>query len=164
MTFDAKAFMTATVDAPLDTEYKTCPEGEFEAMFDQITEETFKPMARKDGSPVLAKNPDSSGNHPQLIAFEPFFVIRDAKVEAELGRSPKVRGQSILDIDNGRIATGPGRNVFLGQCLASAGLPPGTPLEMLSGRGPVMVRVRHRPNEADPMRPFAEVIRVAPIR
>jgi hypothetical protein len=157
--FDPDAFLSQTVDGPLETEYKLVPVGEYRAMIDDFTSESVEQIDfnRRDGTPGA------------MTKFNCPFVLDAPQVALDLNRTKiVVMKQMILDIDDaGRIATGPNRNVELGRVRKAVGQEAvqGWTLPQLRNAGPCMVKVEHRSGLRKDGSPWqnAEVTRVAPI-
>ena len=163
-TFDPDTFMQQTIDAPLETEFRMVPEGEFQAMIGDFTSEAFSQIDFQYSKGERAGQPGT------MTKFDCPFVINDSRLTQELGRENATVGcQLILDIANdGGLDFGPNKNVRLGQIRNAVGQNSPGPWQIshLRGAGPVMVRVVHksgkRKDGSDWKR--AEVDRVVPIR
>ena len=154
MTFDATAFMNQTVEGPMATFVAPPPEGEFMARVgseeDDVKIDTF--AGKKDPSRTFVR---------MTLVWD----IIDENLKAQLQRDKiRVRDQFFLDIDpiTGQLKNGPEDNVSLGQRREAVGLNDGSPfsIPMFRGRGPAMLRIRHRANDKDPQIKYAEVARV----
>lgn len=162
--FDPELFMSQTVDQPLETEFRLCPEGEFVAMVDDFTKENFEQIdfTYKQGS--------RAGEPGTMTKFNCPFIINDEKVKAELAREKVIVFQPlILDIGaDGGLDFGPNKNIKLGQTRAAVNQNAPGPWQIanLRGAGPVMVRIVHRSGKRKDGTEFknAEVDRVVPIR
>lgn len=141
--FNAGEFMSATIDAPMDTEFAMCPEGTFQAMigdFDEKAIERFEFEYQKG---------EKAGQPGSMIKFTIPFSIQDATVLTQMGRETViVEQQLILDTnDLGQLDFGKGKNVRLGQVRAAVNQNQAgawSPMA-LKGQGPVMVQVSHDP-------------------
>lgn len=151
--FDKDAFLNQTIDAPMATDYELCPEGEYPALL--------------DGEFNVNEVSGESEKGPYCFhVFEQDTIIQSDAVRQKLGRDVvKVRMRINLDLDDsGRLATGPNKNVKLGQLRSAIGKNNDQfSFNDLRGAGPIMVRVKHITSKKDG-RKFAEVSSVAPIR
>lgn len=136
-TFDSSSFLNTTYTGATATSFVPVPEGIFNAV-------TLQPDVRqgngKDGKPYY-----------QLILP---VVVDDAGVRELLGRDEvRMTYRCFLDVENGVLAQGEGRNVHLGRLRTALGLNnegEDFTLSMLSGRGckiDVKQRVREESNE-----------------
>lgn len=142
MDFDADQFMNENVDAPLETEFKLVPAGEYPARIDDFTSEAI------ENFDFEYKRGPNAGQQGSMKKFSCPFVIDDAAVAASLGRDKLiVTKQMILDIDKdtGRLDFGVNKNIELGRIrLAVNQNNPGPwTISNLRGAGPVMVKVEH---------------------
>jgi hypothetical protein len=137
--FDPAAFLNTTVNEPMSTEFLLCPEGEFQAFIDAIDEKCFES--------IEFDSKQRPGEKDTMNKFNPPFIIQDASVKAAMERDKVVvRAQIILDFEpDGTLSTGKGKNVKLGQLreAVNQNQPPWN-FSMLSGAGPLMVKVSHR--------------------
>jgi hypothetical protein len=158
-TFDPDTFMQQTVDEPMATEFRICPQGEYQAMIDDFDSKAFTHVEWQD---------KQTGEQKSAPQFSCPFVIQDEKVKAELGREKLVvPAKMFLDINAaGGLDFGPDRNVRLGQIREATGQNVKGPWSIMNlrGAGPVMVKVTHRQDKRNPERKFAEVTRVVAIR
>lgn len=157
MSFNLDEFMNSTVDAPMETTYPTHPEGEFPFMLDADP----KMLEVKHLSGVS----QNTGNPYDFHQMELVCIAQDPKVKADLGRDKvTVRLRLNLDFDgNGRLATGPGKNVLLGQLREALGQNvPGWSPKQLLGAGPFIGRVKQ--SEGRDGRKYADVVAVAKYR
>ena len=154
MTFDASALLNQTVEGPMATQVKPIPEGEYMARIgseeDDVKIESF------------AGTKDPSKTYYRLTLM---WEIIDENLKAALERDKiTVRDQFLLDVDpiSGQLKTGPDDNVSLGQRREAVGMNDGSPfsIPMFRGKGPAMLRIRHRANDKDPQIKYAEVARV----
>lgn len=156
MTFNADEFLSQTTDAAMQDKMVLVPEGEFIAAIgdgpNDLNAETFQGT----------KDPTKT-----FVRLTIFWNILDEQVKKTLGReSVRVRQQFILDMEDGRLGTGPDQNVRLGAIRTALGLnSPGMAFSigMLRGKGPARVKVKHRPDEKDNSIKYAEVTRVSPM-
>lgn len=158
-TFDPSTFMNQTVDAPMDTVFQQCPEGEYRAMIDDFDGNAFDSFQGKEGTKSEGKT---------FVTFKPPFVIQDAAVQAELERDKVVVYHSgiFLDFDEaGRLDFGKGKNVGLGQLRDAVGQNAEGPwtFDALKGAGPVMVKVVHEADKNDAEKKYARVKKVTRI-
>ena len=97
----------------------------------------------------------------------PFDIFDEALLNS-LGRKQPIRVVSDwrLDVDAGRAASGPGKNIQLGRLRAALGqntLGAAWSFAMLAGAGPLKVQVTHQPNQKDPSDPYVKVKSVSPV-
>lgn len=163
-TFDPETFLQQTIDAPLETEFKLIPPGEYEAYIGEFTAEALQTFEFEYKKGPRAGQPGS------MTRFRVPFVIQDPKVAADLGRDQAIAyGNFTIDFDDttGNLATGPNKNVALGQLRDAVGQNSSQySLTDLRNQGPVMIRVEHRKFDRNDgsKGENAEVTRVAPIR
>jgi len=157
MGINLDALLTQTVDASMSTSMTPCPEGEWQAMVDDITENNFRTIERDDGSEVQI--------------FQPMFVVTDQKAIDAVGREKLVvphKGIFLdFDDDGSTLSTGKDKNVKLGQMREACGQNKrkGWNISKLAGAGPIMILVKHRiPDPMDPETKYAEVRRVSAIK
>lgn len=162
--FDPDAFMSQTIDQPLETERTIVPAGEYKATIDDFTRDAFQTITF-----VYKKGP-RAGEEGSFTKFNVPFVIDDDKVKAELGMDKVVCFQSItLDFEPGtnNLAWGINKNIDLGKLRKAVGQNNPGPWSAanLRGAGPVMVKVEHRSGKRGDGSEWknAEVTRVAPI-
>jgi hypothetical protein len=139
--FDPDTFMQQTVDAPLETEFKICPAGEYPSMIDDFDSSAFEQIDFEYKKGARAGEPGT------MTKFNCPFVINDDRAKQELGRDKViVYATLLLDIDeNGGIATGQNKNVKLGQIREAVGQNQAGSwsVAQLRGAGPLMVKVEH---------------------
>lgn len=139
--FDPDTFMNQTIDEALDTRFVPVPEGDYPA--------TIKSFEIKQ-----------VGQENRTV-LNIIWDIQDQTVLAEIGRdSATVRQTVWLDIDQGKLDKGKGKNVGLGRLRAALGQnEPGQPWNFgaLEGAGPALVRVTHRADRDDPEIVYSEV-------
>jgi hypothetical protein len=139
--FDPDLFMNQTIDAPLETEFKMVPAGEYPAMIGDFDSGAFEVIDFE------YKKGARAGQPGQMTKFTIPFVINDDAVKAEMGRDQVVvTSQLILDIDdNGGIDFGPNKNVPLGRIRDAVGQngSGAWTISNLRGAGPVMVKIDH---------------------
>jgi hypothetical protein len=162
--FDADAFMTTTVDQPLETKFKLVPEGEYRAMIGDFDSTAIEQIDFE------YKKGDRAGQPGTMTKFTcPFVIDNDPRVMQELGRDKAtVTRQIILDMaDSGGLDFGPNKNVPLGQIRAAVDQNQPGPWSIgnLRGAGPVMVKVSHRKGKRSDGSDFemAEVTRVVKV-
>jgi hypothetical protein len=139
--FDPDLFMHQTIDAPLETEFKMVPAGEYPAMIGDFDSSAFEiiDFEYKKGA--------RAGQPGQMTKFTIPFIINDDAVKAEMGRDNViVTSQIILDIGtDGGVDFGPNKNVQLGRIRDAVGqnTAGSWTIANLRGAGPVMVKVDH---------------------
>lgn len=139
--FNADAFMQATVDQPMETEYQLCPEGTYQAMIVDFDSSAIERIS------FIYKKAPRTGQPGSMVKFNCPFSIQDPAVLAKMGRdNVQVEWQMIVDVDEyGQIDWGKDKNVRLGQLREAVGQnKPGTwAISNLRGAGPLMVKVVH---------------------
>lgn len=157
MTFDPATFMQQTVDAPMATQIKQPPEGEYLAVIDDFDEKAFRT--------VSVKKADSPRFGQDIPIFRCPFVLQSDEKLADIGRDKVVVGKDYwLDIDgNGRLVVDEQSNIDLGRLRKALGqnTTGAWSPNNLKGAGPVRVIVKHRSDPNDPERKFVEVTAVA---
>ena len=158
-TFDPDAFMNATVDAPLATNLQGVPEGEYTAVIGDFDSSAFRSVT------VTNKTTGLSQDRPVL---EVPFVIQDDALKAKLGREQITHRETFwLDIDaNGKLDTGPDKNVRLGQLRNALGQnAAGTPWapSMLRNMGPVRIVIKTTSDKRDPDKKYTNISKYAKI-
>lgn len=152
--FDANQFMSQPTE-PLPTKYEVVPEGDFKMMIDT----DFKVNAIKF-------NDKNTGEEREFHQLELNAVVLDEAIKAKLGRDKvTVRMRIPLDLDDGgKIATGPNKNVRLGQLrdVLNQNTPGWTPQQLL-GAGPFMGKITHTSDKKDSTIKYADVARVSKI-
>ena len=162
--FDADTFMQQTIDAPLETEFRSVPEGEYQAMIGDFTSEALEVFE------FTYKQGPRAGQPGSMTKFTCPFTTQDPKAIADLGRdTATVDMQMILDIgSDGGLDFGPNKNISLGRLRAAVGQnnPGPWTISQLRNAGPLLIKVVHkqfkRKDGSDGKR--AEVERVAPLR
>lgn len=154
--FNPDVFLNTTYDKSFDTQLTLPDEGEYLAITGPVTNESFRSYDIKRGERAGTKG----------HSFDIDMTIQDDAVAAKLGREPKVRWSSMLDLtpDGVGLDRGPGKNVKLGQLRKALGQnDDGKPWHfgMLSGQL-VRIKVKHRTDPQDTTRVYAEVVQVAP--
>lgn len=141
MTFDPEAFMRQHVDAPLETEFTSVPQGEYLASIDDFDSSAIESID------FTYKRGPNAGSPGKMLKLTLPFVIDDAAVKQALGRDKVVvTKQVILDTDdNGSLAIGTNRNVELGRIREAVGQNGNGPWSIMNlrGAGPVMVKIAH---------------------
>lgn len=139
--FDPNAFMSQTIDAPLEDEFKLVDIGEYKAMIDDFDSSYVEQIDFE------YKKGQRAGQAGQMTKFTCPFVLDSPEQQAKLNRDKiMVPKQIILDIDqNGNLDFGINKNVPLGQIRTAVGQKDKKPwgLADLRGAGPVMVKVEH---------------------
>jgi len=140
-TFDAAAFMTSTIDAPMETEYQICPEGTYQAMIGDFDETAVERVEFE------YKRGPKAGQPGSMVKFNCPFTVQDPVILAQMGRdNVRVDWQLILDANElGQLDFGKDRNVKLGQLRAAVGQNQAGPWSIMNlrGAGPLMVKVSH---------------------
>lgn len=142
--FNADDFMNETIDAPLETEIKLVPEGEYRAMIDDFPNDAIQ---RVDFEYKRGPNVGQPGS---MLKFScPFVIKDDPKVQQALNRDVvKVYKELVLDVDENtkKLDFGVNRNVELGKIRDAVGqnVPGPWGIGRLKNAGPVMVKVVHR--------------------
>ena len=156
-TFDADSFMNTTIDEPMATSLASVPEGEYTAMIGDFTSEAFKTIeyTGKDGLPVKRQ------------ILEVPFLIDDDALKASLGREQVSHRESYwLDFTaDGRLDTGPDKNVQLGKLRAALnqnGNGPWSP-SMLRNMGPLRIVIKTRADKKDPEKKYTNITKYASI-
>src|SRR5882762_5100475 len=144
--FDPDAFMTQTMDQPMDTERTLVPEGEYKMMIDDFTSDAYETIQFE------YKKGRRAGEAGEFTKFNCPCVILDDKVIDALGQGspPKVlcfKTMTLDFLDDGvTLAWGPNKNIDLGQLRHATGQnvkgQPWNPSQ-LRGAGPFIGRVRH---------------------
>lgn len=130
-TFDPSSFLNTTYTTASATAYIPVPEGVHTAITGQV--EVTEGKSKKDNKPYY-----------QLVVP---FVIDSPEVKEVLGRDEvRMTMRVFLEVENGVLATGPGRNVQLGRLREALGCNDEGQeftLSMLSGKA-AKVSVKHR--------------------
>lgn len=158
--FDPNVFLNQTVDAPMSTRITPCPEGEFKARVDDSDADISKWFR-------TIKWTDKVTNEAKMAPGVKIpMLILDEGVHQRLnkpaGSKVIVLFDFFLDLDEqGKLDTGPDRNVKLGQLREATGLNgPGFTFQRLRGAGPFLAKVSQRSDPKDPEVKYAEVVRV----
>lgn len=145
MSFDAQAFLDATITSANDTKITPVPVGEYMGIVDKVSPRQWQ---SKDGS--------QSG-----VALDIIWLVEDSGVKQLLGRETVTVKQGImLDLANGGLDLSKGKNVGLGRLREAVGKnDEGSQFSfsMLPGLS-AKISVTHRINGDDT---FAEVKAVA---
>jgi len=164
MSFDPDAFMTQTLDQPLETERTLVPEGEYKAMVDDFTRDAFETIN------FTYKKGPNAGQDGSFTKFNVPLLIDDDKVKTELGMTKVVVFFSCtLDFeqDGQTLSWGKNKNIDLGKLRKAAGQNNPGPWSPgnLRNAGPLMVKVEHRSGKRNDGSEWkrAEVTRIAPI-
>lgn len=155
--FDADTFMNETIDEPMATALQSVPEGEYVAFIGDFTSEAFKTIEFKD----------KNGQDQTRQVLEIPFLIDDDNLKAQLGREQVTHRESFwLDFDaNGKLDTGPDKNVSLGKLRAALnqnGNGPWSPA-MLKNMGPLRIVIKTRADKKDPEKKYTNITKYAPI-
>jgi hypothetical protein len=156
MAFDMDAFLNTAIDEPTSTRMTICPEGDYRAIIDDLPE---------GGIPSWIRTIEETKRGPMTILQVP-WVILDDEVKKTVGRERVVVNMDIiLDIENGALQKGEGKNVSLGRLRSALGQndQPGWTFSKLPGSGPAIVKVTHRSDRNDPEIKYAEIRRVTRI-
>jgi hypothetical protein len=158
MAFNMDAFLNTPVDEPTSTRITICPEGEYRAIIDDVSESGINSWVRP---------PIDTKRGPMTILQVP-WVILDEDVKKTVGRDKVVVNMDIiLDVDTitGQLIKGDGKNVSLGRLRSALGQndAPGWTFTKLPGAGPALVKVTHRPDRNDPEIKYPEIRRVTRI-
>lgn len=165
MPFDPDAFMSATVDQPLEIERTLVPEGEFRMMVDDFDSTAFETFS------FTYKRGPNAGSEGSMTKFSCPIVVDDDKVRQLLQMDkPRVFHTCTLDFDEttGQLMFGPNRNIDLGKLRHAVGQNSPGPwsVSQLRGAGPFMGKVKHREGNRKDGSKFkiAEIERMSPIR
>ena len=164
--FDPDAFMSTTIDQPLETERKLVPEGEYlNLMVDDFTSDAFETFSGE-----YQKGPNI-GQQWSMTKFNCPVIVNDDKVKQFLNTDkPRVYYTCVLDFDeNGQLDFGVNRNLQLGQLRKAVGQNQAGVVwmpSMLRGAGPFAGKLVHRPGKRKDGSPFiiAEFARLSPIK
>lgn len=158
-TFDADAFMNTTIDAPMATQLQSVPEGEYTAMIGDFDSTAFRTVA------VTNKTTGEVTDRPVLDIP---FIIQDEALRVKMEREQVIHKETYwLDLTaEGRLDTGPDKNVRLGQLRAALGQnSPGVPWgpSMLRNMGPVRIMIKTTSDKRDPDRKYTNITKYAKI-
>jgi hypothetical protein len=146
--------LNATVSESNSTELLQIDEGEYIAVADPVSEESFKSFDIRKG--------DRAGQKGLSLNVSWSINDEDGSIKAKIGRAPKVRQNIFLDLTSqGGLDFGKGRNVSLGQLREALGQNmTGRPWSFgMLGGGVAKIKVKHR--ILDDGRTVAEVQAVA---
>jgi hypothetical protein len=157
-TFDADAFMNSTIDEPMATALSSVPDGEYTAMVGDFDSSAFKTIEYTDQKSQLPV---------KRQVLEVPFVVDDEALKAKLGREQVVHRETFwLDFTpDGKLDTGPDKNVNLGKlraCLGQNGNGPWAPT-MLRNMGPMRIKIVSRQDKKDPEKKYTNITKYAPI-
>lgn len=157
--FDPDSFMHANIDAPMATALQSVPEGEYTAMVGDFDSSAFRQVTVTNKTTGLAQD------RPVLDVP---FIIQDDALKAKLQREQITHKETFwLDLTaDGRLDTGPDRNVRLGQLRAalgqnSAGVPWAP--SMLRNMGPVRIKIVQTSDKNDPDKKYTNISKYAKI-
>ena len=159
MPFDPDAFMQQTVDEPMATTLLGVPEGEYTAMVGDFDSKAFRTVS------VTNKN---TGIASDRAVLEVPFLINDDTLKAKLGREQITHRETFwLDMTaDGRLDTGPDKNVRLGQLRSALGQnsanAPWAP-SMLRNMGPVRIVIKTTSDKRDPDKKYTNITKYAKI-
>lgn len=160
MPFDPDTFLNQDTSGPLATTIRPAPEGEYQAVVSADGEQ-------KDWFREAEWEDKKTGEHRSAPVAEIPMEITDPRIKAALPERDRVivPFKFFLDMKDGRLDTGPDKNIRLGQLRAALGQNGPGPWNwsMLRGAGPVLVKVTQRSDPKDPERKFAEVTKVTRI-
>lgn len=161
MTFDPSEFVTQTTDESFSTSIKPPPEGEHVGIVSSTV-----PVENWVRSVEITRGDRAGMTVPTLRVP---IDLTDEALKAELGRTfVSVNMDMWIDTleDGITFDFSEGKNVKLGQLRAAVGQndTPGWHVGMLAGAGPLIARVRHRPDKNDPDIVYAEISRVTPVK
>jgi len=151
--FDADAFMNTQVDDAMSTALSGVPEGEYVAMVGDFDSSAFKTITTKNGARPVLEVP---------------FVIQDEALKAKLGREQVTHRETYwLDFtEDGRLDTGPDKNVRLGQLRNVLGQnvagQPWSP-SMLRNMGPLRIAIKTTADKNDPEKKYTNISKYAKI-
>jgi hypothetical protein len=153
VTFDADAFMSTNVDAPMATALAGVPEGEYVAMVGDFDSSAFKTITTKNGPRPVLEIP---------------FMIQDDTLRAKLGREQVVHRETYwLDFVPGTatLDTGPDKNTRLGSLRAALGQNRPGPWNpsMLKNMGPLKIVIKTTSDKNDPEKKYTNITKYAKI-
>lgn len=162
--FDPDAFMSQTIDQPLETERTLIPVGEFRMSIGDFTRDAFETIEFE------YKRGPNAGEQGHFTKFNCPILIDDDGVRKATGlERPQIIFSCNLDLDeNGQLLWGPNKNIDLGKLRHATGQnnPGPWSVGQLRGAGPFMGKVAHREGKRKDGTNFklAEIVRFAPIR
>lgn len=153
---DFSALMNQNVDAPMSTQMKAIPEGEYLARIDDI---------KLDSIPI--KKGERAGTDAPVLRIT--WLITDEGLLNSMEREKVTVRQDVwLDLDiGGGLDFSEGKNVRLGQLRAALGQNEAGKawnLTHLKSGSVVYIKVSIRSDERDPDRKYNDVVRVAPLK
>jgi hypothetical protein len=146
--FDPNAYMAMTTNDSFETSFTPIPESEYPAVVDSVKVDVVK---FKD---------KATGAEEQRLVCRLIWSILDDAVKAAMGMSKvTVRQDIFIDLaPTGQFESGKNRNIDLGRVREALGLNSGPfSLQMLSGQGPVYLKVTQRPDKDDSTKIYNDV-------
>ncbi len=156
-TFNPEAFLNTTMEESNSTEFVLVPEGEYIAVSGPISADSFRSFDIKQGERAGQKG---YGLDIQWDINDDTGALREL-----LGRTPRVKQGLMLDLTNGTLEMGKGRNVGLGRLREALNMNmTGRPFafSMLGGQV-AKIKVKHRidKNSGQTFAEVSEVTRVS---
>ena len=148
--FDPDEFMGADQTVDLDVNYTPFDEGEYVA---QLGEEIRATQSEREGRVSVRLD-------------IPWLLLDDKAREKSGMDNPQFYSAIFVEMeDNGAIASGPNKNIALGQLRKALGQDTGKKWSpgMLRGAGPVKIYVTQRPDREDPAIVRNRAVRYAPM-
>lgn len=162
MPFNAQEFLNKTVDAPMATSIKPCPEGEWKAMI------STKIPVLEWFSEAEWKDKKSGRTMTQPTVKIPVEIIDERARELLPRETILVYYDAFMDVlANGHLDTSEDKNVRIGALREALGQnnASGWTFERLYGAGPFMAKVYHETSDKrQDGSKFAKIGRVAAIR
>jgi hypothetical protein len=152
--FNAEQFMGTTITEANSTELIRVPEGEYIAVSDPVTAESFKEFDIRKG--------DRAGTKGVKLNIKWLINDENGSLKEHLGRAPTVIQGVMLDRSPGGLEMGKGKNVQLGRLREALGQnQTATPwaFSMLGGQV-ARIKVKHRIDGADTYVEVSEVTKV----
>lgn len=130
--FDPNTFLTTETEAVFETRMPLIPEAKYPFIISDC-----KPERSQKGKPMLVFSFEMVGEQ-----------VDQLKSSLGLPYTPKLREYVVVEVENGKLATGPGKNVRLGRILEAFGMngkrwTPST----LKGIGPATLTVGTRTDD-----------------